>query len=56
MSYIRYHRLWVWLNAWLFILDELSVIVSLGKYNPMVGFKFLSFIAKKEIREKQQTK
>lgn len=52
MSYIKYHSLWVWLNAWVFILDELVVILTLAKYNPMIGFKFLAFIAKKECKEK----
>jgi len=52
MKYIKYHSFWVWLNAWAFIFDNLVVILTLAKYNPMLGFKFLVFIAKKEIKER----
>jgi hypothetical protein len=53
MKYIKYHSFWVWLNAWIFLVDELCVICT-GPYvwNPMLGFKFLAFIAKKEINER----
>jgi hypothetical protein len=56
MKYIKYHNFWIWINAWLFILDNLVVILTFSKYNPMFGFKFLVFIAKKEINETIRTR
>ena len=45
------HRLYLWLSAWLYLLDGIVGIVTLGFYNPYLSFKSIYWFAKKNLRE-----
>jgi hypothetical protein len=49
-TYKIVHHIWVWLDAWVMILEALLTILSLGFWRTSLSFRFVTYCVRWEAR------